>query len=121
MSLQCKAAFVTIAAQQFEPLLQFYTRLLEQSPHPYKPNVYAEFQLPGLRLGIFNPKVQSELAAAANGTISLCLEVTSLEASIAHLASIGYPSTPKISIASHGREFYTYDPDGNRLIVHQSL
>jgi hypothetical protein len=50
----------------------------------------------------------------------MCLEVNNLEDVIAHLTDLGYPPPGEIAIASHGREIYAYDPDGNRLILHQS-
>ena len=98
----------------------FYTQLLGQQPS-YIPNLYAEFQLPGLRLGIFKPKDnhQSEFELVKSG-MSLCLEVRDLEEVIAHLTSLGYPPPGDILTASHGREIYTYDPLFNRLILHQS-
>ena len=79
---QCTNAFVTLASVKIESLVDFYTQLLGQAPTSYIPNIYAEFQLSGLRLGIFKPK--------------------------------------EILTASHGKETYAYDPDGNRLILHQS-
>jgi hypothetical protein len=33
--------------------------------------------------------------------------------------ALGYPPPGEIITASHGREIYTYDPAGNRLILHQ--
>jgi hypothetical protein len=53
--------------------------------------------------------------------MSLCLEVASLEDSIDKLTQLGYPPLAQITTASHGREIYAYDPDGNRLILHQSV
>ncbi|MBD0267928.1 MAG: VOC family protein, partial [Cyanobacteria bacterium Co-bin8] len=47
-------------------------------------------------------------------------EVVDLEGAIAHLTTLGYPPPGPVMIASHGREIYAYDPDGNRLILHQS-
>ncbi len=119
----CNAAFVALATLNIETLIQFYSQVLGRSPSPHIPQVYAEFQLPGLRLGIFCPNTanQPEFASAANSTMSLCLEVTALEAAIAHLTALGYPPMGAIMTASHGREIYAYDPDGNRLILHQSM
>jgi hypothetical protein len=51
--------------------------------------------------------------------MALCLEVPNLEEAIAHLTSLGYPPTSTIITASHGREVYAADPDGNWLILHQ--
>lgn len=121
MVLHCTAALVTLAAIEPEELVFFYTQLLEQKPKPYIPNVYAEFQLPGLRLGIFKPKDtnQSEFENLKS-TMSLCLEVRNLEVAITHLTTLRYPPPGKILTASHGREIYAYDPAGNRLILYQS-
>jgi predicted enzyme related to lactoylglutathione lyase len=122
MTFQCTEAFVTLAAADTETLVRFYTQLLNQEPKPYIPDVYAEFQLSGLRLGIFKPKENhcSEFENSAQSGMSLCLEVEDLEEAIAHLTSLGYPPPGEISTASHGREIYAYDPDRNRLILHQS-
>ncbi|MFN6466041.1 MAG: VOC family protein [Nostoc sp. DedVER02] len=115
-------AFVTIASINCENLVNFYTKLLEQKPIILVPNVYAEFNLVGMRLGIFKPKNtnESEFEAVSKSKISLCLEVSNLEDAIAHLTALGYPPPGKIAIASHGREIYAYDPDGNLLILHQA-
>jgi hypothetical protein len=123
MTIQYTDVFVTIAAINFKNLVDFYIQLLSQNPTNLIPNVYAEFQLPGVRLGIFQPKKihESEFITAAKSTISLCLEVSNLEQAIAHLTILGYPPSGDVSIASHGREIYAYDPDGNRLILHQSI
>ncbi len=51
--------------------------------------------------------------------MSLCLDVENLEVAIAHLTQLGYPPSGDIITASHGREMYAYDPDGNWLILHQ--
>jgi predicted enzyme related to lactoylglutathione lyase len=122
MTFQYTAAFITLAAAEIETLTSFYTQLLTEEPKPYSPNVYAEFQLTGLRLGIFKPKEdhRSEFKNPANSGMSLCLEVDDLEAAIAHLTSLGYPPPGEITLASHGREIYAYDPEGNRLILYQS-
>lgn len=122
MIFQCTAALVTLAAVEIEKLVLFYTQLLVQEPNPYIPRAYAEFQLPGLRLGIFRPQQmnRSEFETAKSG-MSLCLEVNDLKRAIAHLNALGYPPPGEILTASHGIEIYAYDPDGNRLILHQSV
>ncbi|MEH1970656.1 VOC family protein [Nostoc sp.] len=124
MAFQYTNAFVTIASVNCEELVNFYTRFLEQKPVLLIPNVYAEFNLVSMQLGIFKPKNtnKSEFEAmySAKSKISLCLEVSNLEDAIAHLTALGYPPPGNISIASHGREIYAYDPDGNRLILHQA-
>ena len=122
MTFQYTDAFVTLAAAEAETVVRFYSQLLAQEPKPYIPNVYAEFRLTGLRLGIFQPKSNhlQEFENSSQSGMSLCLEVDDLEDAIAHLTSIGYPPPGEITTASHGREIYAYDPVGNRLILHQS-
>ncbi|WP_028954172.1 glyoxalase/bleomycin resistance/dioxygenase family protein [Synechocystis sp. PCC 7509] len=116
------AAFVTLATSNLDKLVLFYTELWQQEPQIYRENVYAEFEISGLRLGIFQPQQskESEFASSQSSRMSLCLEVKDLESVIAHLTNIGYPPTGEIVIASHGKEIYACDPDGNRLILHQS-
>jgi len=116
-------AFVTLGVADFPKVIDFYSKFLNQEPQPYIPNVYGEFRFSGgLRLGIFQPKVQhiSEFSNSDQSGISLCLEVENLASAIANLAAFGYPPPGEITIASHGREIYAYDPAGNRLILHQS-
>ncbi|MFN6566722.1 VOC family protein [Dendronalium sp. ChiSLP03b] len=122
MIFQYTDALVTLATVNLEKLVNFYTQLLGQKPTNFIPNVYAEFQLTGLRLGIFQPQKihEPEFENSTQSKLSLCLEVSNLEDAIAHLTNLGYPPPREISIASHGREIYAYDPDGNRLILHQA-
>jgi hypothetical protein len=115
-------AFVALASSQLEVMVAFYEGLLAQQATPFWPGRYAEWALKGgLKLGIFGPKAdhQAEFAAEAAGPFSLCLEVENLEAAIAHLTRLGYPPPGPVQTASHGREVYAYDPDGNRIILHQ--
>jgi predicted enzyme related to lactoylglutathione lyase len=121
MSFTYTEAFVTIAATEYQKLIEFYRQLLRQDPQPYLPDTYAEFKLAGLRLGIFRPKTNNQQEFAnAGSAMSICLKVENLETAIAHLTAMGYPPTGEIIVASHGREIYGYDPAGNRLILHQS-
>jgi predicted enzyme related to lactoylglutathione lyase len=115
--------FVALADVGDGLLVRFYQHLLQQDPIVHVPNVYAEFQLAGLRLGIFQPKAshQAEFDHGSSGSMSLCFEVTDLESAIDRLAAIGYPVTREITVASHGREVYAYDPAGNRLILHEAI
>lgn len=119
MVFQPIEAFVALASINIENLVIFYINLLGK-PKKQISNVYAEFQLPGLRLGIFRPKETNlQEFESAKSRISLCLEVTDLESAIAHLTTLGYPPPGEIITASHGREIYAYDPEGNRIILHQ--
>ncbi|MGK7937585.1 MAG: VOC family protein [Xenococcaceae cyanobacterium] len=122
MTFTYNKAFITIASPEIKILVDFYSQLLDQEPNPYIPNIYAEFNLLGLCLGIFKPKKESllEFANSQNSTVSICLEVENLVSTIEHLIAMGYPPPGKIISASHGQEIYAYDPCGNRLILHQS-
>ncbi|PIG92804.1 VOC family protein [Gloeocapsopsis sp. IPPAS B-1203] len=121
MNFSCSSAFITLATVDLEKLVLFYSNLLNIKPQHYTLNSYAEFQLPGLRLGIFKPKQmhQPEFENSSSA-MSLCLEVSDLENAVAHLTSLGYPPLGETLTASHGKEIYAYDPQGNRLILHQS-
>jgi predicted enzyme related to lactoylglutathione lyase len=121
-SLNCTTAFIALASTNFEAVVAFYSEVLGQRAQPYQRDRYAEFQLPGLRLGVFKPRADqaAQFSAPSSGAMSLCLEVGDLEGAIAHLTALGYPPPKPMLTASHGREVYAYDPDGNRLILHQS-
>ncbi|MEL6815560.1 MAG: VOC family protein [Cyanobacteria bacterium J06598_3] len=123
-------AFVTLASSKLDQQVAFYSGLLNISPQPNTP-AYAEFQLNRLRLAIFTPSRSNatEFAAASDaisssaissGPMSLCLEVSDLERAIAQLHALGHAPPGEIMHTSHGQEIYAYDPDGNRLILHQS-
>jgi predicted enzyme related to lactoylglutathione lyase len=129
MALEYSTVFVALADPDGKTLVRFYTQLLGQEPVVHIPDVYAEFQLPGLRLGIFKPKTnyRAEFEAQA-GSMSLCIEVKELEAAIAqveaaftqaHLTA-DHLLPGDIVTVSHGREVYAYDPVGNRLILHEA-
>ncbi|MGF1460082.1 MAG: VOC family protein [Leptolyngbyaceae cyanobacterium] len=117
----CSEAYVALATSDLTRLVKFYAALLLQTPEPLIPEKYAEFKLAGLKLSLFQPRGthQTEFAQPTKSPLSLCLEVNDLDMAIAHFQAIGYPPSGDIIAASHGREIYAYDPDGNRLILHQ--
>ena len=119
--MKVSTAFVTLASENLETLVEFYRRLLQQDPQSYVPERYAEFVLLGLKLALFKPSQDSvaEFTGTAS-SMSVCLEVDDLAGEIAILTTMGYPPPGKIIYASHGQEIYAYDPAGNRLILHQS-
>lgn len=128
MALDYSVAWVTIAAQDFERSQDFYGQLLGKAPDrtlgPVDRPIYAEFQLKGLRFGIYRPQSGhsapiSSLSSQRSNPMSICFQVKDLEQSIAHLASIGFPVAGAILTPRHGREVYATDPDGNRLILYQ--
>ncbi|KPQ36422.1 MAG: Glyoxalase-like domain [Phormidesmis priestleyi Ana] len=113
--------FVAIASPRLEHQVSFYRDFLAIAPRLHTAT-YAEFHLPGLRLALFSPMAEHapEFASSPGSPVSLCLEVKDLEQAIACLNALGYPPPGEIIMASHGQEIYAYDPDGNRLILHQS-
>ncbi len=117
----CQTAFVTLATGNVNELAKFYEALLRVAPVILVTDRYAEFAISGLKLALFQPQVdhQSEFDQPTRAAMSLCLEVADLDAAIAHLTHLGYALPGTITQASHGREVYAYDPDGNRLILHQ--
>lgn len=119
--MELQDSFLTLGCHDLGRSVEFYRALLSQPPRVHIPEKYAEFHLPGLRLALFAPKDghQAEFMGKS-GPMSLCLEVADLEAAIAHLAAIAHPPPGPIVTASHGREVYAYDPQGNRLIFHES-
>ena len=171
MAIQgCGQVFVAIAVQRWAPMVIFYQHLFNYPPTPHMDQTYAEFQIAGLKLGLFSPNDshRSEFSNPAQSAMSLCLEVENIEnsreaieaaygmvhglasqehndssispRSIKETDTVGQNTikqepalansgthTPfnrqpygEITIASHGRECYAYDPDGNRLILHES-
>ncbi len=123
MNWQCTEAFVALGSIDLDKLVIFYTQLFGQNPQPYQPKIYAEYHLPGLRLAIFVPKPDHELEfgqsrQSKTGSMSICLQVSDLEQVIRELEVMSYP-LGNIITASHGRELYIYDPDGNRLIFYE--
>ncbi len=119
--VSCADVFVAIASQHIERQVAFYSQFLSISPQP-NTVTYAEFRLSGLRLAIFTPNEQNaaEFSGFSSGPMSLCLEMEDLAGAIAHLKNIGHAPPGNLMHTSHGQEIYAYDPDGNRLILHQS-
>jgi catechol 2,3-dioxygenase-like lactoylglutathione lyase family enzyme len=117
------SALITIASVNFDRIVDFYTQFLGLTPTQFIPDVYAEFPIAGVRLGIFCPKSshRDEFGHPKQSGMSLCLEVDNLESAIAKLDLLGYRPPGQTIAASHGREIYAYDPDGNRLILHQTV
>ncbi|MFN9175039.1 MAG: VOC family protein, partial [Synechocystis sp.] len=55
-----KTAWLTIGTEKFSEVVNFYRLVLQQEPKPFSPDRYAEFHLPGLRLGIFRPQADHQ-------------------------------------------------------------
>jgi hypothetical protein len=122
-NLRFNTVFVALADLDGHTLADFYGKLFAQNPTVAISNVYTEFEVPGLRIGLFRPEAiaQVEFIQPSSGSVSLCIEIESLEEAIAHLGTLGYPPPGQIRHTGHGREIYAYDPQGNRLILHEGL
>jgi predicted enzyme related to lactoylglutathione lyase len=105
-------AWLAIAVQSLTGSVQFYQTLLGDGAVFRQIGKYVEFDLGDLRLGLFEPKpdAASEFDQRGHNPMSLCLAVADLDQT--------GPSTP-IYLASHGRETYLLDPDGNRIILYE--
>lgn len=114
--------FVAIASVDLSRAVGFYQGFFESAPVVCDVDRYAEFHLPGLRLAMFCPNVahRSEFDYPARSAMSFCVEVADLDGAILRLGTIGYPPPGAVITAAHGREIYAYDPDGNRLILHEA-
>lgn len=131
MALQYNVSFVTLASSNLDQLVAFYQCLFGLPPTLYVSKKYAEFQLLGLRLAIFQPQSEnaSEFMASRSGKVSICLDVKNLEHAIEAIEAAyeslsiepgDRPTMGKIMTPSHGREIYAYDMDGNRLLLHEA-
>ncbi|NJN72991.1 MAG: glyoxalase [Limnothrix sp. RL_2_0] len=113
--------FITIGAEPWREVVDFYTQLFLVTPQPLAENRYAEFQLGSLRLGIFKPSADhTEEFRGNSGSLSFCVEVENLEEAIAQVITAQGTVSPEIVEASHGRECYAYDPLKNRIILHET-
>jgi hypothetical protein len=114
--LMFKDGLVTIAS------VNFYRSFFQCDPAVFMGDRYARFDLSShFQLGIFRPHVshEREFDRSPGSGMSICLEVIDLAQAIDLLTNLGYPPPGSIISASHGKEIYAYDPDGNRLILHQ--
>ena len=113
--------WMTIAAEEFEAITQFYTQAFERSPDIYHSDRYAEFQCPQLCLGIFKPKPDQvpQFAPSPSSPLSFCIAVENLETAIEKFLRIGATIPGPAIAASHGREIYVFDPLQNRIILYE--
>jgi predicted enzyme related to lactoylglutathione lyase len=118
--LRCSRAMTVLATDRLDSMVGFYRLLLGLEPDPWQPGRYAEFCLPGLILGLFTPHPQQrELFLPPSRSLGLCLQVEDLAGIYDGVVASQLGQLSPLYTASHGREFYLYDPDGNRLIIHQ--
>ena len=121
MNIKYSDLFVVISTNKIQALTDFYSQLLQKTPDIHRPEVYSEFRLEKIKIGIFKPKPERQAEFDnSSSAMSLCLEVEDINKAIAMLNKLDCPPPGEIIEASHGKEIYAYDPTGNRLILHQS-
>jgi catechol 2,3-dioxygenase-like lactoylglutathione lyase family enzyme len=122
--MRISAALVSLATPDLPRLQHFYQALLGipaqvQLPTNGEP-VYAEFRLPGLRLGLYRSCHPEFVAQAGAG--SLCLQVEDLAGSLSEAQGVLEDYRIRVSPIRqdfHGQEVDFCDPDGNRIVLHQ--
>jgi predicted enzyme related to lactoylglutathione lyase len=117
-------SWLAIAVRSLTGSVQFYQTLLGDGAVFRQIGKYVEFDLGDLRLGLFEPKPEAapEFDQRGHNPMSLCLAVADLDQTLTQLtAQFLLPDgPPEIVLASHGREVYLFDPDGNRIILYES-
>ncbi len=119
-----KRSLVSIGAENLDECVTFYKHLLGCPPQIYQAPIYAEFQLAGLVLSIFKPRLGQENefsnpTKGRSGGLSICLEVEDLETAVIHLTELGCSIETEFTSGSTLKELYIYDPAGNRIILYQ--
>lgn len=122
MPLQYIEAFAAIGANDYAATVDFYRKVLDREPDERIRDIYVAFHLPGLRLGIFEPRTSNrpEFVNPPDGrsSLNLVLRVPNVDQARAVLAILNPARPPEeIRQTNHGRECYAYDPEGNRLIL----
>ena len=107
--IQPTGVIASLRTARFSELLAFYTRLLGP-PEKTVSGKWARFKLPGCALVLWRQANMKPL----DGGIQLCLTVADLDQTCRLLNH-----QTDISEASHGREAFLRDPDGNTLILYQ--
>lgn len=114
--------FAAIGANDYPATVAFYGALFGREPDERIRDIYVAFRLPGLHLGIFAPRASNrpDFANPADlrGGLSLVMRVPDVDQARAAVSALNATHPPgPIQPTNHGREFYAYDPEGNRIIV----
>jgi len=112
---------ISVGTKKIEQCISFYRAFLGISPSIYKESTYAEFQLEGLILAIFKPRVEEDENFSNQDNrapLSICLQVDNLELTLLNLNNLGFVSPLKVDSASNIREAHFYDPAGSRIILY---
>lgn len=110
--LQPEAVILSLRTTQFKAMLAFYSQLLGKPTVP-EAGDWARFDMPGCELVLWQTKAREE----SKDNLQLCFRVTDLEKSCQRIGK--KENQLEIQVASHGREVFFPDPDGNLLILYQ--
>ena len=111
--LHPKQMIFSLKTTRFDEQHAFYTLLLGP-PKGTSVKGSAIFQLPGCSLVLWET---DEIAPDANSPLQLCFQVDDLGKAVSDLPE-GVTASP-VQIASHGREVFLRDVDGNVLIIYE--
>ncbi len=99
----------SLKTPKFNDMFGYYRELLGE-PETSSPEKWATFQLPGAQLVLWS----AVNFIPVDGGVQICFVVEDLEHTLSALNLSGM-----IQEASHGRECFISDPDGNTLILYQ--
>lgn len=113
---------IALGAARFEEVVAFYEKLFGTKPIDAIGQSYVEFDIAGLRIGIFKPR-ETNLEKFENKDrdghgLSICFQLQHLDDLIAECRAKGFDIGDPIT-TRHGREAFLYDPQHNRLIFSQ--
>jgi len=121
MAIDFAEAWIAIGAEEFAATVDFYCALFGREPDSRIREVYVEFRLPRLRLGIFQPRQGHEAefrnSPGKSSGLNLVLRVKDLDLALSQWTHLGAPPPDKIIPITGGREAYVYDPSGNRILL----
>jgi predicted enzyme related to lactoylglutathione lyase len=121
MAIDFAEAWAAIGAEEFAATVDFYSALFGREPDSRIRDIYVEFRLPQLRLGIFRPRQGHEAefrnSPEKSSGLNLVLRVKDLDLALSQWTHLGAPPPDKITPITGGREAYAYDPCGNRILL----
>ena len=113
-------ALITLAVFDLDRMADFYRQALGTNPR--RTASAAEFRTDGLRLILFRPGVDAAAyAKAGDGRWRLCVTTAALEPTLADLQTRGAHLEGEIRQEPHGRECLLRDPEGNPLILWETV
>lgn len=110
--LTVTGSLTSLQTMHFKDMDTFYRELLGE-PIAQKPGEWSQFSLQNTRLVVWQAKEDP----ARGDALQLCLTVSDLDEARSNAPEKLVFS--EIQLASHGRECFFKDPDGNTLILYE--